>query len=60
MARRVRPYICEPVPADRLAAQIVQAPGIDGTDEQNEILGNTGDPALKARYEQQQLKRKRD
>jgi len=27
-------------------------------DEQNEVLGKTSDPALKARYEQQELKRK--
>jgi cell filamentation protein len=44
---------------DRLAEEIAQAPGLGGTDEQNEILGSTGDPALKARYEQQELKRKR-
>jgi hypothetical protein len=42
-----------------LAEEIAQAPGLDGTDEQTEILGSTGDPALKARYEQQELKRKR-
>jgi len=52
------PFIREPVPADRLAAKIALAPGLDGTDEQNEILGKTSDPALKARYEQQELKRK--
>lgn len=55
-----KPYIRKAVPADRLAAEIAQAPGIDGTDEQNEVLGNTSDPVLKARYEQQELKRKRD
>ena len=55
----LKPYIRKAVPADRLAAEIAQVPGIDGTDEQNEILGNTSDPALKARYEQQELKRKR-
>jgi cell filamentation protein len=44
---------------DRLAEEIAQAPGLDGTDEQTEILGSIGDPAHKARYEQQELKRKR-
>jgi hypothetical protein len=47
------------IPADRLAEEIVQAPGLDGTDEQNEALGKTSDPILKARYEQQKLNRKR-
>lgn len=56
----LRPYIRKAVPPDRLAAEIAQAPGLDGADEQNEILGNTSDPVLKARYEQQELKRKRD
>ena len=56
----LKPYIREAVPADRLAAEIARAPGIDGADEQNEILGNTSDPVLKARYEQQELKRKLD
>ena len=45
---------------DRLAEEIGQAPGLDGTDEQNEVLGTTSDPAVKARYEQQELKRKHD
>jgi cell filamentation protein len=56
----LKPYIREAVPADRLAANIAQAPGLDGTGEQNEIIGNISDPALKARYEDQELKRKRD
>ena len=45
-------------PEDRLADEIVQAPGLSGTDEQNEVLGKTSDPALKARYEREKLKRK--
>ena len=43
--------------ADRLADKIARAPGLDGNDEQNEVLGKTSDPALKTRYEQQELKR---
>jgi cell filamentation protein len=55
----LKPFIQKAVTDDRLAEEIAQAPGLDGTDEQTEILGSTGDPALKARYEQQELKRKR-
>ncbi len=54
----LRPFIRDAIPKDRLAEEIVQAPGLDGTDEQNEVLGTTSDPALKARYEQQRLMRK--
>ena len=56
----LKPFIREAVGEDRLAAEIALAPGLDGNDEQNEVLGKTSDPALKARYEQQELKRKRD
>ena len=55
----LKPFVQKAVTDDRLAEEIAQAPGLDGTDEQTEILGSTGDPALKARYEQQELKRKR-
>jgi cell filamentation protein len=56
----LKPFVREAVGQDRLAAEIALAPGLDGNDEQNEVLGKTSDPALKARYEQQELKRKRD
>lgn len=56
----LKPFIRKAVGADRLAAEIARAPGLDGNDQQNEVLGKTSDPALKARYEQQELKRKRD
>jgi cell filamentation protein len=55
----LKPFIRKAVTDDRLAEEIVQAPGLDGNDEQNEVLGKTTDPAIKARYEQQELKRKR-
>jgi cell filamentation protein len=55
----LKSFIQKATTDDRLAEEIAQAPGLDGTDEQNEILGSTGDAALKARYEQQELKRKR-
>lgn len=56
----LKPFIRAAVGPDRLAADIALAPGLDGNDEQNEVLGKTSDPALKVRYEQQELKRKRD
>jgi len=54
----LKPFIRQVLPDDRLAAEIALAPGLDGNDEQNEVLGKTSDPTLKARYEQQELKRK--
>lgn len=51
-----KPFIRDAVGDDRLAAQISLAPGLDGNDEQNEILGRISDPALKLRYEQEELK----
>jgi cell filamentation protein len=56
----LKPFVRGAVGKDRLAIEIALAPGLDGNDEQNEVLGKTSDPALKARYEQQELKRKRD
>jgi cell filamentation protein len=56
----LKPFIRAAVAQDCLAAEIVLAPGLDGNDEQNQVLGKTSDPALKARYEQQELRRKRD
>lgn len=53
----LQPFMRDALPEERLAQEIVQAPGLDGTDEQNEVLGKTSDPALHARYEQQKRKR---
>jgi len=53
----LKPFIREAVSNDRLAEKIAQAPGLDGNAEQNEVLGKTTEPALQARYEQQELKR---
>ena len=55
----LKPFVREAVADDRLAAEIAQAPGLDGNSRQNEVLGKTNDPALQARYEEQELKRKR-
>jgi cell filamentation protein len=56
----LKPFIREAVPADGLAYEIARAPGLDGNDDQNEVLGKTSDPALKTRYEQQELRRRGD
>jgi cell filamentation protein len=53
----LKPFIRPALPDDQLASEVSQAPGLDGTDEQNEVVGKTSDPPLKARYEQQELKR---
>ena len=34
----LKPFMRDAAPEDRLADEIVQAPGLDGTDEQNEVL----------------------
>ena len=55
----LKPFIREAIADDYLAAGIAQAPGLDGNAEQNEVLGKTSDPAIRARYEQQELKRRK-
>ena len=50
-----------PVAYDRLATEIVKTPGLDGSTqnaELNEVLGNTDEPAVKARYEAMLTRRK--
>ena len=54
----LKPFIRAAVGDDQLAEEIALAPGLDGNDEENEVLGKTSDPALKARYELQELKRR--
>jgi cell filamentation protein len=56
----LKPFMREAVPNNRLAEKIAQAPGLDGNAELNEVLGKTTEPELQARYQQQELKRKRD
>ena len=55
----LKPFVREAVADNFLAEKIASVPGIDGGDEQNEILGKTSDPELKARYEQQEMKRRK-
>jgi cell filamentation protein len=49
---------------DRLAAEVSRAPGLDGSAAEqpglNKVLGQISEPAVQARYEQQQLRRKQD
>jgi cell filamentation protein len=42
-----------------LAGHVAGAPGLDGNNDANAVLGKFSEPALKARYEQQQLNRQR-
>jgi cell filamentation protein len=43
---------------EKLGASVMRAPGLDGTsDDANTVLGKTTEPEVKARYEQQKIKR---
>ncbi len=43
---------------EKLGASVMQAPGLDGkSDDANIVLGKTTEPDVKARYEQQKIKR---
>lgn len=53
-------FKCEAVSPEELIARIAHTPGIDGSSVANEVLGKTSDPALRARYAQEELKRPRD
>jgi cell filamentation protein len=58
----LKPFMRKAVARDRLAAEVSRAPGLDGNaDVQsglNRVLGKTSEPAVQARYKQQQLRRK--
>jgi len=53
----LKPFIRKITGKDDLVAAIKAAPGLDGGDA-DAVAGPTGDPALEARYEAQELKRK--
>jgi cell filamentation protein len=53
----LKPFVRDAATDDGLATTIARAPGLDGGAELNEVLGKTNEPALQARYEQQELKR---
>jgi cell filamentation protein len=54
----LKPFIREALPGAELAERVSRAPGLDGGDPADKVLGKTNEPELKARYEQQELKRK--
>jgi hypothetical protein len=51
-------FVRQAVPINRLAEEITRAPGLDGNDGRNRVLGKTSDPAVLMRYKQQELKRR--
>jgi len=55
----LKPFIKGAVASDRLAAEVAAAPGLDGNADLNAVLGKIGEPQLQARYQQQELRRKR-
>jgi cell filamentation protein len=59
----LKPYIRPEVGQEHLADHIARVPGLDGNPNQplgvNEVLGKFSEPALRARYEQQQERRQR-
>jgi cell filamentation protein len=57
----LKPYVRAAVGQQNLAAHVAQTQGLDGNPNQplgtNEVLGSFNEPALQARYQQQQLRR---
>ncbi len=56
--RYLKPFRGEAIAYDRLVGAIVLAPGLDGKEEnENIVLGKTSEPEMMARYRQQKIKR---
>jgi len=54
----LKPFAGEAIAYEKLGASVMQAPGLDGkSDDTNTVLGKTTEPDVKARYEQQKIKR---
>jgi cell filamentation protein len=56
----LKPLMRDPIAYEQLATAIVQAPGLGGSvqdADQNEVLGTTEEPAVKAQYEAMLVKR---
>lgn len=57
----LKPFVRDAVGSDHLASHVAKAKGLDGDPNEplgpNEVLGRFSDPELKARYEQQELRR---
>ncbi len=58
----LKPFVRQAIAYDRLAAEVGRAPGLDGNAQPglNKVLGKTSEPAVQARYKQQQLRRKQN
>jgi cell filamentation protein len=54
----LKSFIKSAISPDAFAANITATPGLDGEGEDT-VLGTTDDPELKAKYEAQELRRKR-
>ena len=56
--RYLKPFMGEAIAYDKLAEEIVLAPGLDGKEyNENIVLGKTSEPEVRARYQQQKIKR---
>ena len=54
----LKPFMGEAIAYEKLGDAVMQAPGLDGkSDDTNTVLGKTTEPDVKARYEQQKIKR---
>jgi cell filamentation protein len=58
--RYLQPFTARPIAYERLGDMVLQTPGLAGMGDANIVLGNTSDPALHARYEQQRMMRRKD
>jgi cell filamentation protein len=58
----LNPFVSSAVAYEKLAVEIAEAPGLDGSAEPqaNEVLGNSNEPAVKAQYEEMLHKRARE
>jgi len=56
----LEPFVGEAIAYDRLATQVAEAPGLDGSTDTDEILGNNAEPEVKAQYDAMLRKRTRD
>ncbi len=54
----LKPFMGGAIAYEKLGNSVMQAPGLDGqSDDTNTVLGKTTEPNIKARYEQQKMKR---
>jgi len=54
----LKPFMGGAIAYEKLGASVMQTPGLDGrSDDTNTVLGKTNEPDVKARYEQQKMKR---